>query len=155
MIRNGALTMLAFSLTSLQGTTLVSLDNSNNFSADVVGQLTLVRSSQLSGAVTITGGNFLGRNSTLLSTPSNSIQTFGNNIAAGDVFLIESSATGDQFNAELVFFARPRSADLGSIPAEITATSVGAAFDVSPIPEPTSALLLSLAGLGLMRRRRS
>ncbi len=155
MIRNCALTMLAFSLTSLQGTTLVSLDNSNNFSADVVGQLTLVRSSQLSGAVTITGGNFLGRNSTLLSTPSNSIQTFGNNIAAGDVFLIESSATGDQFNAELVFFARPRSADLGSIPAEITATSVGAAFDVSPIPEPTSALLLSLAGLGLMRRRRS
>lgn len=139
---------------SLQGATLVSLDSSNGFSADVDSQFTLTRPSMTGGPVFVTNGQFLGVNFSLLPTPMTSLQAFGNGIMAGDIFLIEANATGDQFNAELVFFTRPNASDLGAIPATITADTVGAVFEVSPVPEPsTSVLLLSLAGLAMRRRR--
>ena len=138
----------------LQGANLLSLDSTNNFSAGIDSQFTLIRPTSTAGPVFVNGGQFLGVNFSLLPTPSPSLQTFGNTIMPGDIFLIESTATSDQFNAELVFFARPNNPDLGTVPAAITADTVGAVFEVSPVPEPSTALLLlSVAGLAMRRRR--
>ena len=150
-----------FGIFTAHGATLLSLDNSNGFTVTIEPGLTLSRSNG-GGNVTVGGGQFLGANGILIGTPTSSFQSVlqssifpddGQSLVVGDVFQIESTSTGNIFDAEILFLSRPID-DLGAPPAGFSGTA-GAAFEVSAVPEPSSALLAALGVIGLMFRRRA
>lgn len=81
----------------------------------------------------------------------------GRSLAAGDIFTITATDSGNLYEAEIVYFARPNNTDLGIDPDQSGTLATGAAFSITtiPVPEPSAASLLLFAGVFLGKRRRA
>lgn len=143
------------------GATLVVLDNSNGYSVTLEPGLTLSRPQQVRGDIQVIGGTTaLGTAETAVlpgtATGLQNIIAGGASLAAGEIFTITATGSGNLYEAEILYFARPNVADVGVNPDQSGNLATGAAFSVTfiPVPEPSAACLLLFAGVMLGKRRR-
>lgn len=141
------------------GATLVVLDNSNGYSFVLEPGVTLSRPLQTRGDIQVVGGTTaLGTADVALlpgtATGLQGIISGGATLAAGEIFTITATASGNLYEAELLFFARPNVSDVGTDPDVSGSLATGAAFSITTVPEPSAALLLLLSGAMLAKRRR-
>ena len=160
--------LVLFSFLNAHGTVLVALDIDNNFTTSIESGLTINRSSTGGGNLFVSGGTIARGAFDVRGVDANSLQgAIGNNngasLLAGEIFTFISTITGNIFEAELTFYTRPNQNPLGEIPASLSAPlgtppvgvpPVSAVLTVNQIPEPSAALLGSMAGLVVLLRRR-